>query len=47
MKVLKHNGSRHHGIGILPTVYVNKTIQGIKENRDEFYDKAFEIAKQK
>ena len=47
MKVLKHNGSQHHGIGILPTVYVNKTIQGIKENRDEFYDKAIEIAKQK
>lgn len=47
MKVLKHNGSQHHGIGILPNVYVSKTIQGIKEGRDEFLDKAIEIAKQK
>lgn len=47
MKVLKHNGSQHHGIGILPDVYVTKTIQGIKEGRDEFLDKAIELAKQK
>jgi C-terminal processing protease CtpA/Prc len=47
MKVLKHNGSQHHGIGILPNVYVTKTIQGIKEHRDEFLDKAIEVAKQK
>ncbi|MFZ4399328.1 MAG: S41 family peptidase [Bacteroidales bacterium] len=45
MKVLKHNGSQHHGIGILPDIYVNKTIQGIKEGRDEFLEKAIEIAK--
>lgn len=47
MKVLKHDGSQHHGIGILPNVYVTKTIQGIKDGRDEFLDKAIEIAKQK
>lgn len=47
MKVLKHNGSQHHGIGILPNVYVTKTIQGIKEGRDEFLEKAIELAKQK
>lgn len=47
MKVLKHNGSQHHGIGILPNVYVTKTIQGIKDGRDEFLDKAIEIAKGK
>ncbi len=46
MKVLKHNGSQHHGIGILPNVYVTRTIKGIKEGRDEFLDKAIEIAKQ-
>jgi len=45
MKVLKHNGSQHHGIGILPDIYVSKTIQGIKDGRDEFLDKAIEIAK--
>jgi len=47
MKVLKHNGSQNHGIGILPNVYVTKTIQGIKDGRDEFLDKAIEIANQK
>ena len=46
LKVLKHDGSQHHGIGILPNVYVNKTIQGIKEGKDEFLEKAIEIAKQ-
>jgi hypothetical protein len=45
MKVLKHNGSQHHGIGILPNVYVEKTIKGVIEGRDEFLDKAIEIAK--
>ena len=45
MKVLKHNGSQHHGIGILPDIYVSKTIQGIKDGRDEFLEKAIEIAK--
>jgi C-terminal processing protease CtpA/Prc len=44
MKVLKHDGSQHHGIGILPDVYVQKTIRGIRENKDEFLDKAIELA---
>ncbi len=46
MKVVKHDGSQHHGIGVLPNIYVNKTIQGIKEGRDEFLEKAIEISKQ-
>ncbi len=45
MKVLKHDGSQHHGIGILPDIYVEKTIQGIKDGRDEFLEKALEISK--
>ena len=28
MKVLKHDGSRHHGVGIVPTVPVSRTIAG-------------------
>lgn len=47
MKVVKHNGSQQHGIGILPDVYVTRTIKGIKEDRDEFLEKAIEVAKQK
>jgi C-terminal processing protease CtpA/Prc len=45
MKVIKHDGSPLHGVGILPDVYVERTIKGIRENRDEFLEKAFEIAK--
>jgi C-terminal processing protease CtpA/Prc len=44
MKVLKHDGSQHHGIGILPDIYMEKTIKGVKEGRDEFLEKAIEIA---
>jgi C-terminal processing protease CtpA/Prc len=43
MKVLKHDGSQHHGVGILPTVPVKRTIQGIAEKRDEFLERAIEI----
>lgn len=45
MKVLKHDGTQHHGIGILPDVYMEKTIQGLMENRDEFLEKAIELAR--
>ncbi|QEC51744.1 C-terminal processing protease CtpA/Prc [Anseongella ginsenosidimutans] len=47
MKVFKHDGSRHHGVGIIPDVYVEKTIAGVREGRDEFLEKAIEIAKGK
>ncbi len=43
MRVLKHDGSQHHLIGIQPTVPVQRTIQGVKEGRDEFIEKALEI----
>ena len=44
MKVVKHDGSQLHGVGILPDVYVSKTIKGIREGRDEFLEKALELA---
>ncbi|WP_082893739.1 S41 family peptidase [Rufibacter ruber] len=44
MKVVKHDGSQHHGVGIIPNVLVEKTIKGVRENRDEFLEKALEIA---
>jgi hypothetical protein len=46
MKVLKHDGSQHHGIGIIPDIYVSKTIEGIKKGKDEFLEKAIELTKQ-
>jgi hypothetical protein len=45
MRVLKHDGSRHHGVGILPTHPVARTIKGITERRDEILETALELAR--
>jgi len=44
MKVVKHDGSQHHGIGVLPNIYVEKTIEGVKAGRDEFLEVAIDLA---
>ncbi len=44
-KVLKHDGSQHHLIGIQPTVPVEKTIRGAHEGKDELLEKAIEVLK--
>lgn len=44
MKVFKQDGSPLHGVGILPDVYVEKTIRGVRENKDEFLEKAIDLA---
>lgn len=46
MKVVKHDGSQQHLIGILPTVPVQRTIRGVIEGRDEYLEKAVEIINQ-
>jgi len=46
MKVSKHDGSQHHMIGIQPTMPVEKTIQGVREGKDEFLEKAIEILRE-
>ena len=43
MKVLNHDGCQHHAIGVIPDLYVSKSIQGVKEGRDEFLEKALEV----
>ena len=43
-KVLKHDGSQLHGIGITPDVYVERTPEGIAAGRDEVLEKAIELA---
>jgi C-terminal processing protease CtpA/Prc len=42
MKVLKHDGSPHHGVGIQPTVPVARTIRGIALGKDEVLERAVE-----
>jgi hypothetical protein len=43
MKVVKHDGSQHHTIGILPTVPCRRTLAGIVAGRDELLEKALEV----
>jgi C-terminal processing protease CtpA/Prc len=43
MQVLKHDGSRHHGVGIRPTVPVQRTRAGVAAGRDEQLERAVEV----
>jgi C-terminal processing protease CtpA/Prc len=43
MKVLKHDGSQHHGVGIQPTVPVSRTRKGVAEGKDEILAKGLEV----
>ncbi|MBK7994323.1 MAG: hypothetical protein IPK14_13155 [Blastocatellia bacterium] len=43
MKVLKHDGSQHHGVGIQPTIAVSRTIEGVAQKKDEVLEKAIEV----
>jgi len=45
MRVLKHDGSQLYLKGFEPDYPVSKTIQAIKEGRDEYLEKALEVAK--
>ena len=47
LRVLKHDGSQHHGVGIQPTIPVSRTIEGIAAGRDEFLERAVEALVQK
>lgn len=42
-KVTNFDGSQHFNIGVLPDIYVERTISGIREGKDEFLLKAIEI----
>jgi C-terminal processing protease CtpA/Prc len=42
MLVLKIDGSRHHGVGIRPTVPVRPTREGVAAGRDEVLERAEE-----
>jgi C-terminal processing protease CtpA/Prc len=46
MKVIKHDGSQHHGVGIQPTVPLSRTIRGVAEGRDEQLEKAIAVVSQ-
>lgn len=41
--IVKMNGQRTHGIGILPDIEVSPSVEGIREGRDEVFEKALEF----
>jgi hypothetical protein len=45
MKVLKHDGTRHHGVGIAPTIPAQRTQAGVAADRDEVLEKALSLVK--
>jgi C-terminal processing protease CtpA/Prc len=45
MRVVKHDGSPHHGVGILPTIPTSRTRAGVAAGRDELLEKAIETAR--
>ena len=45
MKVLKHDGTQHHGVGITPTVPVPRTQAGVAAGRDEVLDRGLALLK--
>lgn len=47
MKVLKHDGSRHHGVGIQPTIPAERTIEGVRAGRDEVLERGLEVVREK
>jgi C-terminal processing protease CtpA/Prc len=44
MKVVKHDGSRHHGVGVQPTIRVGRSIAGVRAGHDEVLLRAVEAA---
>jgi uncharacterized protein (TIGR03437 family) len=45
MKVLKHDGSQHHGVGIHSTIPAARTRKGIAEGRDEVLLRGVQVVK--
>ncbi len=43
--IVKMNGQRTHGIGILPDIALSPTIEGIRQGKDEILERAIEYLK--
>jgi C-terminal processing protease CtpA/Prc len=46
MRVVNHDGSRHYGVGIRPTLPALRTVEGIAAGRDEQLERAIEVVDQ-
>ncbi len=45
MRVLKHDGTQLHNVGVLPTVPIERTIEGIRRGRDEVLEAALAVVR--
>ncbi len=43
LRVLKRDGTPHHGVGVIPTVPVSPTVAGIRAGRDEVLERAVSL----
>ena len=43
LRVLKRDGTTHHGVGVIPTVPVSPTVAGIRAGRDEVLERAISL----
>ena len=43
MRVVKHDGSKHHLVGIQPTVPTTRTLEGVREGKDELLERALAL----
>lgn len=46
MRVINHDKSQHHVLGVQPTIPMQPTVKGIREGRDELLEKGIEVLKQ-
>lgn len=46
MRVVNHDDSQHHVVGVKPTIPMEPTVEGIRDGKDELLDKAIEILKE-
>jgi hypothetical protein len=46
-KVLKHDGTQHHLIGVKPTYSVERTLEAVKLGKDEYIEKALQVINSK
>lgn len=45
MKVLRHDGGQHHGVGVAPTVPAVRTIAGVRAGRDEVLERGLAVVR--
>ena len=45
MRVMNHDDSQHHIVGVKPTIPMKPTIAGVRAGRDELLEKAIEVVR--